>query len=85
MLTLEATRETIAMPMMKSTLTPKVRADNPAKSTNVNFFFNQDSTHLKRKWADRQDFRKTTRPQISNEAPKWEAFESWRAKGKSGS
>lgn len=70
------------MPMMKSTLTPKARVDNPAKSTNVNFFFSQDSTHLKRKWSNRQDFWKTTRPEVSNEAPRWEAFESWRAKGK---
>lgn len=82
MLMLEAIRETMSMPMIKSTLTPKMRADNPAKSKNVNFFFSQDSNHLKRKWTDRQDFWKTTRPELSNEAPRWEAFEVWRAKGK---
>ena len=56
-----------------------------AKSGSVNFFFTQDSSNLKRKWAGRSDFWNTTRPQVSNEAPRWEAFESWRDQSKSGS
>lgn len=55
-----------------------------AKSGAVNFFFNQDSSNLKRKWADRPNFWNTTRPEVSNEAPRWEAFESWRGEEKSG-
>ena len=56
-----------------------------SKSGSVNFFFTQDSTNLKRKWEGRSNFWNSTRPEQSNEAPRWEAFESWRERAKSGS
>lgn len=74
------------MPEINKPMPPlKGRAGLRAKSGNVNFFFTQDSTNLKRKWGSRSDFWTATRPEQSNEAPRWEAFESWRDQSKSGS
>ncbi len=74
------------MQQMNKPLIPlKGRPGLRSKSGNTNFFFTQDSTNLKRKWADRSNFWTSTRPEQSNEAPRWEAFESWRDRGKSGS
>ena len=66
------------MPALKSTPLTRLRPGVPAKSKNINFFFTQDATNLKRKWAGRQDFWNSTRPEQSNAAPRWEAFENWR-------
>ncbi len=52
----------------------------PAKSGAVNFFFQQDSGHLKRQWQKRSDdFWSATRPSVSNRAPAWREFESWQS------
>lgn len=52
----------------------------PAKSGAVNFFFQQDTNNLKRQWQKRaDDFWGATRPSVSNEAPAWREFESWKA------
>ena len=61
----------------------KLAAGIAAKSKAVNFFFSQDSGHLKRKWANRQNFWNSTRPSQTNEAPRWKEFESWREEAKS--
>ena len=71
------------MPDLKSPMPLKPRPGLQAKSKNVNFFFTQDPTNLKRKWEGRQNFWNSTRPKVSNEAPRWEEFESWRDRGKS--
>ena len=56
----------------------------PAKSGAVNFFFQQDTNHLKRKWQKRaDDFWSATRPSMSNQAPQWSEFESWQSNKKS--
>ncbi|MFK7885843.1 MAG: hypothetical protein AB8G16_03170 [Gammaproteobacteria bacterium] len=74
------------MPEMNKPMMPlKGRPGLRAKSANVNFFFTQDSSNLKRKWAERSNFWTSTRPEQSNEAPRWEAFESWRGQDKPGS
>ncbi|MEM7082509.1 MAG: hypothetical protein AAF465_07220 [Pseudomonadota bacterium] len=52
----------------------------PAKSGAVNFFFQQDSGHLKRQWQKRSDdFWSATRPSVSNQAPSWREFENWQS------
>ena len=66
---------------------PGIKPTNPnfglaPKSKNVNFFFNQDSANLKRKWANRQNFWNSTRPEQSNERQRWDEFESWRGQDK---
>lgn len=70
------------MPDMKSQTPLQPRPGLRAKSKKVNFFFTQDTANLKRKWEGRQNFWNSTRPEVSNEAPRWEAFESWRERDK---
>ena len=67
------------MPALKP-LVGTLQVAIPSKSGAVNFFFNQDSNNLKRKWSrTNDDFWNATRPSISNAAPNWTEFESWQS------
>ena len=74
------------MPVSKTTfngpLLEKPRPGMPPKRKSVNFFFTQDSQSLERKWTARQNFWNTTRPNTTNVADRWDAFEDWRARQK---
>lgn len=62
---------------------PKLMARKPAKKT-VNFFFSQEHRPLRRKWGSTSDFWETASREQSNEAPRWNAFDEWRDRIKSG-